>query len=95
MSLSEWIFNLPNYCRERLLAGDCREEGKGDDPGRKENHLLKEKIKSVQQELNQAYQKPFKQEQKKEEDKPAKKRGAPVGHRGKRQAKTRENRPIY
>ena len=50
---------------------------------REENHLLKEKIKSVQQELNQAHQKPFKREQKKEEDKPDKKRGAPVGHRGK------------
>ncbi len=49
---------------------------------REENHLLKEKIKSIQQELNQAHQKPFKQEQKKEENKPAKKRGAPVGHRG-------------
>ena len=30
---------------------------------REENHLLKEKIKSIQQELNQAHQKPFKQEQ--------------------------------
>ena len=91
LSLSEWIFNLPNYCRKRLLAGYCREKRKGDDPGRKrnpetceeENRLLKEKIESVQQELNQSYQKPFKREQKKEEGKPAKKRGAPVGHQGK------------
>ncbi len=51
---------------------------------REENHLLKEEKQSLQQELNQPLIKSgaFKREQKKEEDKPAKKRGAPVGHRG-------------
>ncbi len=51
---------------------------------REENHFLKEEKQSLRQELNQTHQKPFKRNLKKnEEEKPVKKKGAPVGHQGK------------